>query len=78
MSAAPRRPPLPQVRWWEDTPPAPSFVCCDCRRSSHAASVVDPARCGDCARAHYAWRPMAGPIRRLRKVPPVEAARWDA
>lgn len=54
--------------------PPPPWCCCDCGRDTHAASVADPARCGDCARTRYAWRPAT--FGKLRKVPPVEAARW--
>ena len=77
MTGAPyRRNAIPaQLRWWEESPPPAPFACADCGLDSHAASVVDPARCADCARAHYAWRPVL--FGKVRKVPPVVAARWE-
>lgn len=78
--AAERRFDPAELAWLAPAPPAlpegGGWRCRDCGRSSHAASVADPTRCYACMRVHYAWRPAAGPIRRFRRVPPREAARW--
>jgi hypothetical protein len=62
-------------------PPPPAlpyetaFRCCDCGSDVFAASVVDPRRCVRCARQRYTgWRRTSSGW--IRRVPPVEAARW--
>lgn len=73
--------PIPaELAWLHDAPRRISggWTCRDCGRgSAFAPSVVDPDRCGHCARARYRWRTTPGPVRTIRIVPPVEAARWE-
>ena len=52
-----------------------SWRCAECNRDTFTASIKDPERCTECARTRYAWHP--APFGRARKVPPLEAARWD-
>lgn len=49
--------------------------CADCGKDTHAASTADPTRCIRCAPAQFDWRVVL--FGRIRKVPPIIAARWS-